>query len=58
MVSVMAAVDLKKRAGCSCFFAALTFAQRAFAAAEILALPAALILRFGLRWAFATGTIN
>jgi hypothetical protein len=54
----MAAVDLKKRAGCSCFFAALTFAQRAFAAAEILALPAALILRFGLRWAFATGTIN
>ena len=27
------------------FFAALTFAQRAFAAAEIFALPAALILR-------------
>jgi len=39
-------------------FAALTFAQRNFAAAEILALPAALILRLFFGAATATGLVE
>ena len=39
------------------YFAALIFAQRAFAAAAILALPAALILRRFFGVATATGLV-
>ena len=42
----------------SYFFAALTFAHRALAAAEILARPAALILRLFLGAAWAAGLID